>query len=85
MENDNSLRELSGVILQGYRAQKMLVSGSAFLITMMIGHGLPRTDLKIVANDLKNFLDEKRISDEEINAITLETYIEQNQKYVALQ
>jgi len=74
LENNNSVRELSGVILQGYRAQEMSVAGSALLITMLRGHGLPGTDLKIVANDLKNFLDEKQFSDEKFNAITLKSY-----------
>jgi len=74
LSNDDSIQELSGVILQGYRAQKMVVAGSALLITMMRGQGLPRTDLKIVANDLKNFLSKKRISNEDINGITLTSY-----------
>jgi len=74
MNNDDSLRELSAVILQGYRAQKMVVAGSALLITMMKENRLPQTELKSVAHDLKIFLDKKRIPKEEVNAITLTSY-----------
>jgi len=74
MSNDHSLRELSDVILQGYRAQAMVVAGSALLITMMKENGLPRSDLQSVASDLRKFLEEKRIPDEEVNGITLSSY-----------
>jgi len=74
MSNDDSLRELSGVILAGYRAKKMVVAGSALLITMMSSHCLPNSALKTVASNLKQFLDQKRIPNDEVNAITLTSY-----------
>jgi len=74
MSNDDSLRELSAVILQGYRAQKMVVAGKALLITMMKLNRLPQTELRSVAHDLRIFLDKKRIPQAEVNAITLTSY-----------
>merc|ERR1719285_270933 len=41
---------------------------------MMKENGLPRSDLQSVATDLRRFLEEKRIPDEEVNAITLSSY-----------
>merc|ERR1719285_97514 len=41
---------------------------------MMKEDGLPRSDLQSVATDLRRFLEEKRIPDEEVNAITLSSY-----------
>merc|ERR1719357_2049174 len=41
---------------------------------MMNENGLPRSDLQSVANDLRRFLEVKRIPDEEVNAITLSSY-----------
>merc|ERR1719397_626368 len=41
---------------------------------MMKENGLPRSDLQGVASDLRKFLEEKYISDDEVNAITLSSY-----------
>merc|ERR550534_781149 len=41
---------------------------------MMKETRLPRSELKSVANDLKLFLDKKRITSKEVNAITLSSY-----------
>merc|ERR1719193_2905940 len=41
---------------------------------MMKDNGLPRSILQSVASDLKRFCEEKRIPDQEVNAITLSSY-----------
>jgi len=74
LNDDNSLRELSEVILQGYRAQKMVVADSALLITMEKENRLPQKCIGRVAQDLKNFLTKKHIPSAEMDAITLSSY-----------
>jgi len=74
LNDDSSLRELSDVILQGYRAQKMVVADSALLITMGENDKLPHKVIGRVAQDLKTFLTEKRVTAEEIDAITISSY-----------
>merc|ERR1719447_2692321 len=41
---------------------------------MMKDNGFPQNHLQSVASDLKNFLDQKHISNEEVNDITLSSY-----------
>merc|ERR1719397_1151711 len=41
---------------------------------MMKENGLPRSDLQNVASDLRKFLEEKYIPDDEVNSITLSSY-----------
>merc|ERR1719397_1225435 len=41
---------------------------------MMSDHCLPQSALKTVASNLKQFLDQKRIPNDEVNAITLTSY-----------
>jgi hypothetical protein len=74
LNDDHSLRELSEVILQGYRAQKMAVADNALLITMEKDNCLPQEFIGSVAQDLKGFLIKKRIPQAEMDAITLSSY-----------
>jgi len=74
LNDDNSLRELSEVILQGYRAQKMVVADNALLITMDHNNRLPHKFIGSVAQDLKNFLIRKKIPQLQMDAITLSSY-----------
>jgi hypothetical protein len=74
LNDDNSLRELSEVILQGYRAQKMVVADNALLITMDSNNRLPQKCIGSVAQDLKSFLIRKKIPQAQMDAITLSTY-----------
>jgi len=74
LNDDHSLRELSEVILQGFRAQKMAVADNALLITMEKDNCLPQEFIGSVAQDLKGFLIKKRIPQAEMDAITLSSY-----------
>jgi len=74
LNNDSSLRELSEVILQGYRAQKMVVADNALLITMDNANRLPQSLINSVAQDLKSFLIRKKIPKSQMDAITLSSY-----------
>jgi len=74
LNDDSSLRELSEVILQGYRAQKMVVADCALLITMEKESLLPQKCIGRVAQDLKRFLERKQIPSTEMDAITLSSY-----------
>jgi len=74
LNDDNSLRELSEVILQGFRAQKMAVADNALLITMEKDNCLPPEFIGSVAQDLKGFLIKKRIPKGDMDAITLSSY-----------
>jgi len=74
LNDDNSLRELSEVILQGYRAQKMVVADNALLITMEEDNRLPQKFIGNVAQDLKGFLTKKKIPKTKMDMITLSSY-----------
>jgi len=74
LSNDSNLRELSEVILQGFRAQKMVVADNALLITMESEDRLPQKVIGNVAQDLKKFLIRKKIPMEKMDAITLSSY-----------
>jgi len=74
LNDDSSLRELSEVILQGFRAQKMAVADNALLITMEKDNSLPPEFIGSVAQDLKRFLIKKRVSKGDMDAITLSSY-----------
>jgi len=74
LNNDSSLRELSEVILQGYRALKMVVADNALLITMDNANRLPQALINSVAQDLKSFLIRKKIPQTQMDAITLSSY-----------
>jgi len=74
LNNDDSLRELSEVILQGFRAQKMVVADNALLITMEKENRLPQKYIGNVAQDLKNFLIRKKIPKAKMDSITLSSY-----------
>jgi len=74
LNDDNSLRELSEVILQGFRAQKMAVADNALLITMENDNCLPQEFIGSVAQDLKGFLIKMRIPKAQMDSITLSSY-----------
>jgi len=74
LNDDNSLRQLSEVILQGFRAKKMAVADNALLITMEQHNRLPPEYIGSVAQDLKGFLIKKRVPKGEMDAITLSSY-----------
>jgi len=74
LNDDDSLRELSEVILQGFRAQKMAVADNALLITMEKDNSLPPEFIGSVAQDLKGFLMKKRVPKGDMDAITLSSY-----------
>jgi len=83
LNDDNSLRELSEVILQGYRAQKMVVADNALLITMDKNSPLPKTVIGNVAQDLKSFLVKKKIPQTQMDSITLSSY-DDSEKWEAI-
>jgi len=83
LNDDNSLRELSEVILQGYKAQKMVVADNALLITMDKNSLLPKTVIGSVAQDLKSFLVKKKISRPQMDSITLSSY-DDSEKWEAI-
>jgi len=74
LNDDSSLRELSDVILQGYRAQKMVVADNALLITMEDNSRLPHKVIGNVAQDLKGFLNKKKVPKTKMDMITLSSY-----------
>jgi len=74
LNDDNSLRALSDVILQGYRAQKMVVADNALLITMEEDRRLPQKLISNVAQDLKSFLTKKKVPQTKMDMITLSSY-----------